>query len=405
MKKVLFISGLLLSAGILFAQEQTNPIKFGGSVQLRSELDGRDFKNASAPNTFTTMRTRLSAEKGLGAFGKVFLELQDTRTFGATSGSTISNDKNIDAHQAFILIPLTEENLTLQAGRFEMIYGTERFFGGVGWSQIGRSFDGFRFRYSDGWTLDAFALNLKEVQSVGAPFLHKRDTGTDIYGAWFIQKIENQQLDLFGYYENSRPVISPKLYRSTLGATHTLKTDALTTVFEGAYQMGSYHMTKIGAWMFSGSAMVPNLFGDKSSLTAGADLLSGQDPKSKKITLFDVSYGTNHKFYGYMDYLYAGFIPTGGLQDFYLKLKAETELWNLTAACDLHHFNSFEKNALDHSIIGQEIDLTLSRPLIPGVKTTWGTSVFLPGDVMKDTYGSKNEDIAFWSYLQINVTF
>jgi len=405
MKKVLFVSGLLLSTGILFAQEQPNPIKFGGSVQLRSELDGRDFKNASAPNTFTTMRTRLSAEKGLGAIGKVFLELQDTRTFGATSGSTISNDKNIDAHQAFILIPLTEENLTLQAGRFEMAYGTERFIGAVGWSPIGRAFDGFRFRYSDGWTLDAFALNLKEVQSVGAPFLHKRDTGTDIYGAWFTQKIENQQLDLFGYYENSRPVTSPKLYRSTLGATHTFKADALTTVFEGAYQMGSSGMTEIGAWMFSGSVMVPNLLGEKSSMTAGADLLSGQDPKSKKITLFDVSYGTNHKFYGYMDYLYAGFIPAGGLQDFYLKLKAETELWNLTAACDLHHFNSFEKNAADHSIIGQEIDLTLSRPLLPGVKTTWGTSVFLPGDVMKDVYGPKNEDIALWSYLQVNVSF
>ncbi len=404
MKTALTFLILTLAAGLLSAQE-TAPVKFTGSVQLRSEADARDFNNATALNTFTTMRTRLAAEKTVGEFGKVVFELQDSRTFGATSASTVSNDKNIDAHQAYILVPLAGESMQLQAGRFEMVYGNERFFGALGWSPVARSFDGFRLRMNGDIRADVFALNLREVQYGTTAYSYAKDTGSDLFGGWATWVQDQHQIDAFSWYEESRPAAGKKLFRSTSGLTYGLKEENFLLSAEAAYQLGSVSGVDLSAWMAAFSVTLPDVFGDKSAFSAGADLLSGTKAGSSELTTFSVPYGTTHKFYGFMDYHYVSFATQGGLQDYFLKLKAETGISDVSAACDLHFFNSFEENPAGNTIYGQEIDLTLVKPITQGIKATWGTSVYLPGDVMKESVYPNNEDPAYWTYLQFNVMF
>lgn len=102
------------------------------------------------------------------------------------------------------------------------------------------------------------------------------------------------------------------------------------------------------------------------SVTPGYDVLSGNDAvnPSGKNNRFDPLYGTPHKFWGYMDFFYAGTgSPAGGLNNAYFKLKYATNTLSLGA--DLHSFalNKDMKRA-DGSVIdkklGTEIDLQLN---------------------------------------------
>lgn len=66
--KKLFIS-LVVSFNLISiaeAQEESSDWKIFGQVQLRSELDARDFSNTTNPFSFSSLRTRLG-------FNKLFL--------------------------------------------------------------------------------------------------------------------------------------------------------------------------------------------------------------------------------------------------------------------------------------------------------------------------------------------
>ncbi len=146
MKKLFFlIISFILISTLGFSQDLGNGWALSGQVQLRSELDGRDFSNTTHPLTFTSMRTRLGINKNIEDKISFFIQISDSRVFGQEPNSLVSIS-NLDLHQGYVkLNNLFDWNWSLQAGRFEVSYGTERFFGAVGWHFVGRSFDGVRF--------------------------------------------------------------------------------------------------------------------------------------------------------------------------------------------------------------------------------------------------------------------
>ena len=91
------------------------------------------------------------------------MQFQDSRVFGEEP-STLSAIDNIDLHQGFVrLMKPFEWDVNVQAGRFEVVYGTERFFGAVGWHYVGRAFDGVRFSIlPESWKFDLFGLTVYE---------------------------------------------------------------------------------------------------------------------------------------------------------------------------------------------------------------------------------------------------
>jgi hypothetical protein len=417
---------LLLSTTSFAQQDLGNGWSINGQVRLRTELDGRDFSNSTHPLTFASSRIRLGVQKSFENKLTLFIQIQDSRVFGSESG-TLSNSKNLDLHQGFVkLNNLFNWDWTIQAGRFEVNYGTERFFGPVGWHYIGRSFDGIRFVYAPkGFNLQLFGLTVKEsVGYIGNanpgiyPYPQEATPSRSIYGFWKKTKINNNnKLDVFGYWEIDREKVNEdtcKLSMPTLGASYWGTFGKISLIGEAAYQFGSMEGRDISAYLVSAIAFYK---AGNAKLGLGIDLLSGTNPDDAltKMNSFQATYGTNHKFYGFMDYFIN--IPGNtmglGLNDFYLMsfYKPKESKWGFSAI--VHHFMSNQSanitvgentSPTEENIFGQEVDLTVKYSFIKGTTLVWGGSVFFPGNLMKYMYTTDagiREDVAYWTYLMI----
>ncbi len=100
MKKVYLIIAVFAFLGSAFAQELEG-WKLNGQVQLRSEVDGRDFSNETHPLTFASLRTRLGVEKIFDKKLQFFVQFQDSRVFGE-EGNPNTDLTNVDMHQGFV---------------------------------------------------------------------------------------------------------------------------------------------------------------------------------------------------------------------------------------------------------------------------------------------------------------
>jgi hypothetical protein len=420
MKLILLFFVLIISTACF---SQNDDWKFTGHLQLRSELDGRDFSNTTPPITFASLRTRVAVEKSFLNKLNFFVQFQDSRIFGEERG-TLASINNIDLHQGYVMLKEPFDwRMEIQAGRFEVAYGTERFFGAVGWHYVGRSWDGVRFKFPS-IGLDAFALTHSDYamyigNAVPAIYSGNAYSSYSVYGVWEQAKLdEKNKLDVFGYYQINRMKLlsdNSLLSRFTVGSSHFGSYGALSTIIEAAYQFGKMADFDISAYLFSAQGSYS--FGS-SSLGAGADILSGSD-ESLKVKSFDPGFGTNHKFYGYMDYFIniPGNTDMRGLNDFYLFWNYQPKDCDWEASINLHHFMlnqpakyttvfgpNLTQQVTEFSTFGQEIDVTIKYKFIKGTTLTWGGSVFLPGDYMKEIFsrqGIKKEDPAFWSYVMI----
>jgi hypothetical protein len=419
MKAILIFAAIffLSLTNFLYAQEDW---KLSGQIQLRSELDGRDFSNGTHPLTFASLRTRAGVEKTFLDKVNFFVQLQDSRVFGE-EGNTLASIDNIDLHQGYITLKqLFDWDMDVQAGRFEVVYGTERFFGAVGWHYIGRAWDGVRFKFYPGFKLDLFALTHTESVSYisnavpsAYPSASESTPSYSLYGIWHSGNLNEQnQLDIFGYYEINREKIpiteDISLKRYTIGLNHFGSFGNISTITEAAYQFGKFGSLDVSAYLISLQASY-NI--EAYKFLIGSDILSGSK-NPEKYEIFSPIFGTNHKFYGYMDYFIN--LPGNtfhlGLNDFFLSLSHNPAESKFILALDLHHFVSNtsiyfttteDPEGTEESLFGQEIDLTIKYNFIKGTTITCGGSAFIPGELMKLIFIPKGSDVGFWSYIMI----
>ncbi len=422
-KVIIFL--LLLSTTLFAQQDLGNGWSINGQVQLRSELDGRDFSNRTHPLTFTSSRIRLGVEKTFKKKLTLFIQIQDSRVFGSESG-TLSSSKNLDLHQGYVkLNNLFNWNWTIQAGRFEINYGTERFIGPVGWHYIGRSFDGIRFVIAPKTlNLHLFGVTIKEsVSYIGNakpgiyPYPQEPTPSRSIYGFWEKLRFnDDNKLDIFGYWDIDRQRVNgsedtSKLSMPTVGSSYWGTFGKLSVIGEAAYQFGDMAGKDISAYLVSAIAFYKS---GSTKLGLGIDLLSGTNPDdaSTKMNSFQATNGTNHKFYGFMDYFIniPGNTLNLGLNDFYLMsfYKPRDSKWGFGA--NVHHFMSNQSanitvgdntSLTEENSFGQEIDLTVKYAFIKGTTLVWGGSVFFPGNLMKYMFAPR-EDVAYWTYFMIS---
>ena len=424
MRKMLILFFVLLTIS-LSAQDDW---KFSGQIQLRSELDGRDFSNKTHALTFSSLRSRFAVEKNVLNKLNFFVQLQDSRVFGE-EGNTLASIKNVDLHQAYVILKEPFDwNMEIQAGRFEVAYGTERFFGAVGWHYVARAWDGVRFKFPC-IGLDAFALTHTETNSYIAnavpsayPYPEKATPAYSVYGLWEQANINSQnKLDVFGYYQLNRMTVNNE-YASkvfTLGASHFGNYGSFSSIAEAAYQFGKMSAADVSAYLVS---LQGNYTAGAHKFGAGIDLLSGTDETSDKYNTFNPAFGTNHKFYGFMDYFIniPGNTFQAGLNDFYLMYNYQPADCDWETGINFHQFMTNKEFKYQRTVIiggdgiqttdessssfGQEIDLTVKYKFIKGTAISWGGSVFLPGDIMKAAFSLpefQREDLGFWSYLMI----
>ncbi|MFZ1518551.1 MAG: alginate export family protein [Ignavibacteriaceae bacterium] len=417
MKKVYLIIAVFAFLGSAFAQE-LDGWKLNGQVQLRSEVDGRDFSNETHPLTFASLRTRLGVEKIFDKKLQFFVQFQDSRVFGE-EGNPNTDLMNVDMHQGFLkLMKPFDWDINVQAGRFEVVYGTERFFGASNWGYTGRSYDGVRLSVlPECWDLDVFALTLnEEVNYIGGPsstlypYPHVETPSHSIYGFYKKNKLSDEsKFDIVGYYEINREDVgldTNRLNVFTFGGTYWGNYEDFSTTFEAAYQLGGRSGVDVGAYLLSlQGAYKVNIF----SFGLGADLLSGNDPETAdKHEGYFATYGTGHKFFGFMDYFPSNAAGLG-TNDFYFKFAANPKESDFSFALDFHQFMTNQPVTItsvsdpvgtEENMLGQELDLTVKYNFVKNTSVSWGGSLFFPGELMKVFYAPR-EDSAFWTYLMI----
>lgn len=330
-----------------YGMEEAN-IHFSGDMRWRGETDGRDFDADTDLTSFSLLRARLNTTYEVGnAIGFVQFQYSDMTNWNS---SALNPDNSVDVHQAYLkLNNFIFDPMSVQLGRFEMKYGDERLVGPVGWSNVGRTFEGIRFNYKvDDYWFDLFYTNQEErYPATNAP---------DDYfaGLWFglinpvpiqffvMQKATAGANDL-GDLSIDKNVL-------TLGVHYDNKYDmGFNTNFDFAYQMGKDkdliangvdEELTIAAWMLRLEAGYMLDSPMKPVIGVGIDMTTGDsDPADDKINSFDNLYYTGHKFRGAMDMFTAN--RNEGLRDIFVNIKA-MPMEHTKFVLEFHNFASSE---------------------------------------------------------------
>lgn len=131
----------------------------GALVRIRPEMKYNfDFNRNTNDNVdFTGQKIQFFVQKEFTKDVIAKVTFQDSRLWGAERGSltglSTANDatrQSTDVREAFVEI---KNNfglpLHVQAGRQILRYGDERLVGSLDWTNVGRSFDGLRFKWED----------------------------------------------------------------------------------------------------------------------------------------------------------------------------------------------------------------------------------------------------------------
>ncbi|WP_207425543.1 alginate export family protein [Pedobacter sp. SYSU D00535] len=146
----------------------------------------------------------------------------------------------------------------------------------------------------------------------------------------------------------------------------------------------------------------------------GLDYLSGNDASTPTTEnrRFDPLYGTPHKFWGLMDYFYAGTgAPVGGLSNPFAKIKYSSKNKRFVSNLDYHYF-AFANDRLDaagnplKAYLGSEIDFINSYTLNKITAVELGLAYLAATRSMEYAKGVTPNSTKLnntWAYLQINI--
>ncbi len=372
-------------------------VSFDGQFRLRSEADGRT--TGMRPDYATLSRIRVGIQADLLQWIRVYAQVQDARAWGDETNTFQDGSADLfDLHQGFAALG-TSSRFTARLGRQEMILGDERLVGALGWSNLGRSFDGVRLMGETsgiGWT--AYAYNVAERDSILVVGLHPQlnqgvyDDGW-LIGGFASTKFGDVNSELTALYDVD--AITKKSYTVNLrlfGRTGIV-------VYEGAaaYQGGPNRRAYLGSGRL-GIAI------GKGTIAAQVDYLSGDDdPASGDIKAFTTLYATNHKFYGIMDYFLA--IPLqldgAGLVDAILRASLDTGA-NTRIRLDLHRFNTAKKRG-GETALGTELDLVGNWKFAKPGAVEAGFGVFFPEDLVTQLMPAfqNGKETTWWGYVQM----
>ncbi len=417
-------------------------VTFKGQYRVRGEgRTDRDFSNAVSDNRNSVLqRARFGINVDNPGHGQVFLQLQDSRTFGSELSPTSSGvfttnngattgtaNEALDVHQAFWQTKgLWNMPVTIRLGRQEIALGDERLVGAFGWDNVGRSFDGIHSTYKHPhYTTDLFYSKVVESNSVILPMgPNLSDEDVDFMGAylnWPKQKKGVTDAYLL-YKRDARAATYANVGTIGIRRKGLLSTDADYS-FEGAYQFGGTVAGDQSAHALAASVGY-NVPKNKKALRFAIeyDMASGdQTPGDGESETFDQLYPTNHDKYGYMDYqgwrnmrdlrLTASGKPTPKLTTsldwHWFRLDEATDAWygaggapNTTAAGALFR----DPTGAAGRDVGRELDIAFKYAASDKLSLTAGYSRFLPGDFVKAVNGGA-DDNSDWYFVQSQVDF
>ncbi len=462
---------------------QSNPaftnFDIGGSVRGRYEVKegyaiqgvagSLDFRahNADVNNDYFLEKIRLRAGytgQWWGALveGESSLAQSDERFAYANNPAVAGTTKkkgdgpeadNIELHQAFVTLGnLKQFPLQLKVGRQEMSYGEERLIGAFAWNNIGRTFDAAKMRFQNEWLgADLFVSRPVIPENGVFDVSNDYDYFSGLYAT--INRIPKNTLDVYFLARNSSaqassaepsPQFPQPSARDIYTAGFRLKSKPLELgnwdyALESAYQFGNFTDKRPGldtptgrleqsAYMAvaQGGYTFADIWG-KPRLGLEYSFSSGDsNPYDNKHETFDNLFPTNHKFYGYMD-----FVSLQNIHDIRASLTLKPTP-KMTVALEGHGFwlanthdsfynvagvvrggtaptpgNGYGVNPDYGSFVGTELDLIVGYAVTKFAQAEVGYGHFFAGDYIREslsnpTFGSQDANFV---YLQLTVNF
>ena len=407
------------------------PNEFTLSAQLRPRFEYRNgayrpLVEGESPAILTNNRTRLNFDYKHTDRLHLYISLQNVNVWGQSQQiQAVDRTGGMSVFEAYAEFPLVN-TLSAKVGRQMIVLDDDRIFGSLDWHPAGRSHDAVNLNWtpSEKLTLRGF-FAYNQSGSTTTPTLNVNTPSGQNFTPGLGQDYQHLQA-LHAHYNISEAhqlslLFANLGYRTddsadqnmqTFGAHYTGKSNQLTYGASAYMQTGkNAEGTEKSAYMFAVNAGYK--FSPIFVLTAGVDYLSGNasddNSKDKKFNPFS---GTNHKFYGFMDYYYVGApgsnaAPSAGLLNPYLTANVRTgEKSNLSAT--FHYFApaaKFEVGGKKHSSYGSEIDLVYNLKIQPFIGLQVGYSTYFANDGTKALKGTANQrgyQDWFWCSLNIN---
>ncbi|MEO8426934.1 MAG: alginate export family protein [Verrucomicrobiota bacterium] len=413
-------------------------------------LDFRDH-GADVDNSFLMIRVRPRIGY-TGTWFSVFVEGRASSTTGDDRNPNLESDGPIDLHQAYVTLGNHKEfPLSLKIGRQELSYGDERLIGAFGWNNIGRVFDAAKLHWQNPWfAADFFTSRLVIPNDNNFNEVNDYDWFSGFYAT---SKLIPKQTTEF--YFLSRNVSAGSLMAQGPGnlVPFASPRDIYTVGLRIKSSPGEWHGWDYAAELMGqfGHFNDPALPAASSSLEhralavfAGAgytwtelpyaprvgieyNFASGDtNPTDNKHETFDNLFPTNHKFYGFMDFVSLQNIHNVRLMSSIkplprLTLLLEGQAFWLAESSDNFYTvggarrggiaatpgNGYGINPGYDSYVGSELDLITTYALSPHITLEAGYGHFFRGSYVKQslsapTHGSTDADFV---YLQTNFNF
>lgn len=410
------VFAVLVSCQPLLAQ-----LTVGTQIRPRAEFRN-GFKTLTQENRdpafFIEQRSRLFASYNTDAF-QVKINFQDVRIWGSTN-QIYKTDLNTltNIYEAWGLYRFNS-NWSFKIGRMDLNYDNARFLGNLDWAAQGRSHDALLISYqnSSDFRIDiggAFNQAGFEPAKLASTYYEGVNNYKTSQFIWLHKKLSKAKFS-FLVHNDGRQVLSDSTLamRQTYGIITSGGLQGLNWGGELYYQGGKNAADNdVSAFLLSGFATIQTAF---TPLTLGFDYLSGTSIKDTKDKSFSPLYGTNHKFYGYMDYFYVG-NPHGqggnstGLLDVHLKTKFKTGKKSALVA-NTHVFSSAadvysptDPNQTESKYLGTEIDLVFNLSLDKNVNLNLGYSQMFAGESMELVKATPGDHKVFnnWVWFMIN---
>lgn len=408
MKKQYVILGLLLACFQFTTAQFTLDGQFRPRTEYRNGFQSLIPEGADA-GFATNTRVRLNAGYQTDNF-KVYLSIQDMLVWGENPQIIpVDANNSFAVFEAWASLKLTD-NSGVKLGRQVLSYDDQRFFGGLDWAQQGRNHDLALFQYRSGdFILDLGVAFNQDLDGLGGPLFGFQNVGTAYPANNPFQYKSMQHL----YAKKTWEGFNASLLLVNYGHQNfdaNGDADGVNSLFTAGTHL-NYKKGKLGlaanaflqtGTFFNGNTDVGGAYllgldatykaTDKVSFGAGIELISGDDTATTdKTEAFLPTFGTNHKFNGFMDYFYVGnHINTIGLVDINASVNFKL---NATSSLMVKALNFSGDQALPsgEKSLGTEIDLVYAKKF-KGYALKVGYSQMFASDGMYELKGIAEAD-------------
>ena len=428
------LSHILIALCLISVSAFGNDLSFSMQYLSRAEYrNGYLMPLSEQDNSakFIMQRARMGLEYKNDPF-TCSMSFQDTRVWGQDMSTIAARvEEQYDGlmlHEAWaqyrIDSAILDQSLTFKFGRQEIKYDDQRLLGNLDWLRQARRHDAMimSMKGINGDFLDiGLAYNQNAENKIGDYY----KGSTISYPAGSNGIAQMYKSFVYAYYSGtSLPIqvlffndnfsmlsdtlkTGKTLPRYTLGMTTDIHSGSASARASAYYQFGHDPKNKeLSAYFFSLQAQYQigefflGLLYDHSS---GTDIKNGAIESNTSNT-FDPLYGTPHKFYGLMDYYYAGSaIGYAGIRDLKASVKYSSNQ-SLMISLDLHSFGLtsqyIHKDEVLSQDLGYEIDLITQYKPSPIVNIELGLCAYSTNGTLSALKNIQNIDqVSTFYYL------